>query len=212
MSILGSQLSELLHVSKSSPEEFGARMGISGMTLRRWIKSHANKPLDSSYNSQMQKAVYELIAEDRISQDNPIAQLVIDLEPPAHLKASLHTLFGNMQTKAPDSEDAWISALHQIGTRTQHVQAVDKMSAKSWKRFFTFGAMKTKRIEKMLSVIKDKNLPSVTKGVAYGALFYLLTPFDLIPDNIPGIGFLDDFGALELAASYYLNHLRPSKT
>jgi uncharacterized membrane protein YkvA (DUF1232 family) len=39
--------------------------------------------------------------------------------------------------------------------------------------------------------------------VAYGALFYLILPFDLIPDSIPVFGYVDDFGILGFAVAYY---------
>jgi uncharacterized membrane protein YkvA (DUF1232 family) len=42
------------------------------------------------------------------------------------------------------------------------------------------------------------------KFIAYGALFYLLTPIDFIPDNIPFLGFFDDFAILGFAATYYM--------
>jgi uncharacterized membrane protein YkvA (DUF1232 family) len=39
---------------------------------------------------------------------------------------------------------------------------------------------------------------------AYGALFYLITVFDLIPDTIPVFGVLDDFAILGIVTAYYL--------
>jgi uncharacterized membrane protein YkvA (DUF1232 family) len=39
--------------------------------------------------------------------------------------------------------------------------------------------------------------------VAYGALYYLLCPLDLIPDNVPVFGLMDDYCVLGLAASHY---------
>ena len=38
---------------------------------------------------------------------------------------------------------------------------------------------------------------------AYGALFYLFTPFDLVPDVMPVFGYVDDFGMLGFAVAYY---------
>ena len=40
------------------------------------------------------------------------------------------------------------------------------------------------------------NLPTGTIAAAIGAVLYFVSPFDLIPDLIPGIGFLDDAAML----------------
>ncbi|AMV24096.1 hypothetical protein VT84_06845 [Gemmata sp. SH-PL17] len=41
------------------------------------------------------------------------------------------------------------------------------------------------------------------KAVAViGAVFYLVSPVDLVPDVIPIIGWLDDIGVLALLANY----------
>ena len=46
------------------------------------------------------------------------------------------------------------------------------------------------------------SIPKVTlvdKAIIIGALGYLISPFDLIPDAIPFIGFMDDISVLMLA-------------
>jgi uncharacterized membrane protein YkvA (DUF1232 family) len=35
-------------------------------------------------------------------------------------------------------------------------------------------------------------------------LFYLICPFDLIPDNIPVFGMIDDYAILGVAWEYYV--------
>ena len=56
----------------------------------------------------------------------------------------------------------------------------------------------------LIQVVKSKELTTLDKLVAYGALFYLLTPFDLIPDNIPIFGLIDDYAILGIAIAYYM--------
>jgi uncharacterized membrane protein YkvA (DUF1232 family) len=42
----------------------------------------------------------------------------------------------------------------------------------------------------------DPRLPQKYKLMGLAALLYLINPFDLIPDFIPGAGYIDDMGAL----------------
>jgi uncharacterized membrane protein YkvA (DUF1232 family) len=47
--------------------------------------------------------------------------------------------------------------------------------------------------------LQSPKTPMKAKIQIYGALGYLIFPFDMIPDMIPVVGYLDDLGALMLA-------------
>ena len=56
------------------------------------------------------------------------------------------------------------------------------------------------RLESMASMIEDEqwNMPSEARNRLLRALVYFCDPDDLIPDSIPGIGYLDDAIMIEL--------------
>jgi uncharacterized membrane protein YkvA (DUF1232 family) len=54
------------------------------------------------------------------------------------------------------------------------------------------------------SVIVDRRIPPITRIVAVALVLYLAMPFDLIPDFIPIIGFLDDFLIVMLGTAIIL--------
>lgn len=45
-------------------------------------------------------------------------------------------------------------------------------------------------------LLLDRATPLWVRGTIIGALGYLILPFDLIPDLIPGAGFIDDLAAM----------------
>lgn len=45
-------------------------------------------------------------------------------------------------------------------------------------------------------LMRDPRVPLWTKIVPIAALLYIVSPFDFIPDVIPGLGQLDDLGIL----------------
>lgn len=47
--------------------------------------------------------------------------------------------------------------------------------------------------------LQKDSVPLKAKAVIIGALGYFVTPFDLIPDILPIVGYTDDFGALMTA-------------
>lgn len=52
---------------------------------------------------------------------------------------------------------------------------------------------------KLWYVTDNPNLPGKTKATIIGALGYLISPLDLVPDVIPVVGYTDDAGAVALA-------------
>ncbi|HEX5630484.1 MAG TPA: DUF1232 domain-containing protein [Acidimicrobiia bacterium] len=51
----------------------------------------------------------------------------------------------------------------------------------------------------LFRLAKDPRVPPRTRLLAVGALAYVAVPFDLIPDSIPILGKIDDFGLVAVA-------------
>lgn len=56
---------------------------------------------------------------------------------------------------------------------------------------------------------RDPRVPLRHKLVLAGAAGYVIMPFDLIPDRIPGLGNIDDFVVIVAALDVILNHIPP---
>ncbi len=66
------------------------------------------------------------------------------------------------------------------------------------------------RLEEILALVQDKDwaLPPRTHARVLAALSYFSSPHDLIPDRIPGLGYLDDAIMIELVARDLAPELR----
>ena len=56
-------------------------------------------------------------------------------------------------------------------------------------------------------LIKDDRVPARAKVVLGGAVIYLATPLDLIPDFLPFLGYLDDSLLVVIILDGILNHV-----
>ncbi|MBO6002063.1 MAG: DUF1232 domain-containing protein [Mailhella sp.] len=61
------------------------------------------------------------------------------------------------------------------------------------------GEEATRKILQMYYVLQDPGVPAKAKAIIIGALGYVICPFDLVPDFIPGAGLLDDIAAVTAA-------------
>ncbi|GIN87694.1 hypothetical protein J6TS2_40800 [Heyndrickxia sporothermodurans] len=55
--------------------------------------------------------------------------------------------------------------------------------------------------------LQKPSIPVKTKAIILGALGYFILPTDLIPDFLPGIGYMDDLGALGAAIFQVATHV-----
>ncbi len=62
------------------------------------------------------------------------------------------------------------------------------------------------KVKQLWAIVKNPKIPFVEKVPAIGALLYAVSPLDVIPDAIPGIGFVDDAFVVTLALAG-LGHL-----
>ena len=199
-----SQMLILVEDSSCSPEEFGKLVGISGMTLRRWSQKPKAARVPKLYIPAIREACYQLIAQGRMKATGPIVQELLAKSQTHQYEAAIRNLgLLDSFSLGAASQDHILTGLSQIGSQTQKQTDVSENKEKVFS-YKGLGIDWCSRITTLWNAIKSTKLTSVDKLVAYGALFYLLTPIDFIPDQIPFFGLLDDFGVLGVATNYYL--------
>jgi uncharacterized membrane protein YkvA (DUF1232 family) len=67
---------------------------------------------------------------------------------------------------------------------------------------------KTRTLHKLWRYLRDRRVPTWRKLVGVAAVAYLFWPFDLIPDFLPVVGYLDDAGVLTAAALFLVRDVR----
>ena len=67
---------------------------------------------------------------------------------------------------------------------------------------------RTRTVGKLWSYLRDPEVGVWRKLVGVAAVAYVIWPFDLIPDAIPVLGWLDDVGILAAAAAFLVAEVR----
>ncbi len=96
----------------------------------------------------------------------------------------------------------------------EHRQEQVRSSGRMLARLKAMGEEWRSRIEDLTLALRSDEVTALDKLVAFGALFYLICPFDLIPDAIPVVGVAHDFIILGIAVLYYRRrfpHLFPDQ-
>lgn len=191
--------------AKLSPEKLAKRLGISNMTIRRWMKDPNHKALPSIYEKAVQEAIYQMVMDGELPPESQSFQTVLKRSQNLSFQAALKGLgfTANLKGAPGFAPDHLMMGLSQIGAKESQKLEVDKNHKKIWS-FGRLGKDWKERISTLMKVLTSTNLTMVDKLVAYGALFYLLSPFDLIPDSIPVFGLMDDYVVMGLAAAHYL--------
>lgn len=202
-----SQVLKLLDEAQASPEELGAAIGVSGMTVRRWMKK-PKQVLPRVYVPAVRDACYSLIAQGRLRADSAVAAGLLAQSKSSEYGAALQNLGleEGFDLQHASSQDDVLVGLSRIGAQEQKRSNVEHNRAKIFS-FKKLGAEWSNRIGTLWRIVGSNKIGRVEKAVAYGALFYLLTPIDFIPDQIPFFGMLDDFGVLGIALAYYKSRL-----
>jgi uncharacterized membrane protein YkvA (DUF1232 family) len=191
-----------------SYEQLGSRLGISGMSIRRW-KDRPTEELPKLYKFAVREVTLELIAEGSLAPHDPLVVSILKDEENRFCAAALTSLGMSsdfLKDGVVDSE-RMVNELQAIGAKPS-VQKTVQDSGAALQNFRTLGEQWSKWIGTLLEVFRSQEAQWPDRCIASGALFYLLMPIDLIPDYIPVIGLLDDFAVLGMAASYFYKRLK----
>ncbi len=205
-----SHLLNLLKETGFSPEQLAKRLGISNMTVRRWMRKPSHTEMPGLYGRALEDVVFELMGEGMLTTESPITREIISKNEVRPFQAILRNLGLSkdfLRNTKGNNEERLIVGLAQIGASdVRRAQVEDNL--KKISKFKRLGKEWSWRVRTLLQTIRSKRVAFVRKLVAYGALFYLICPFDFIPDYLPVIGYLDDFTMIGLAANFFLGKFR----
>lgn len=92
---------------------------------------------------------------------------------------------------------------NQIDERTINGYSNEYSEASFWSKILGCACKAGKKVVRMALELyyayTEGNLTTWEKAMVLGALGYLISPFDLVPDAIPVLGYADDMGALKFA-------------
>lgn len=202
------QITSLLNETGLSPEVLAPYISVSNSTYRRWIKTPSSEDLPKEYDSNVAMGIYKLLSENLLSYDSKLVNEFLEGNLPDYFQSAIGRIDNSEGLFAKNSthQDKITAVLSNLGSSIKIREQVDKSSKKILK-FAEWGAAWKERIKLLIDVTKSKDIVLIDRLVAYGALFYLILPFDLIPDAIPVFGYVDDFGILGFAAAYYTKKL-----
>jgi uncharacterized membrane protein YkvA (DUF1232 family) len=208
------QALDVIDKSGLSPESAARELGVSGMTLRRWRDKPRVEELPEIYRAALEPLARRLVSEGLIHPEDPAAAAAF-VRPMEPFQKTLSELGISLKTlDTPDAAHGIVAkGLASIGGDKNRQEQV-RSSGKMLDRLKTMGDEWRRRIEDLTTAMRSKELTGIDKLVAFGALFYLICPFDLIPDAIPVVGFADDFIILGIAVLYYRKrfpHLFPDR-
>ena len=202
--MIHSQLLTVLEQTRLSPEQLAPLMGVSNMTIRRWRSAPSNSAIPKAYESRVLEGIYQLIIDGYLRPDTPEVLEILKTAKPLSINAVAQSLgLTSEDINGPGTQqDRMTAMLNRIGLSETNRNEVDAGEEK-FTGFKKLGVDWKRMISTLVGVVRSKELLATEKLVAYGALFYLLCPFDLIPDHIPVFGLMDDFAVLSMAVSFY---------
>ncbi|MCX5796237.1 MAG: YkvA family protein [Elusimicrobia bacterium] len=186
-----------------SPERAARELGVSGMTLRRWRDKPRNEQLPEIYRLAIAPLLRRLVGEGILHPEDPdVVAAFVSAEDPFQKTLRDFGITNEALRSPGESRDVVAKGLARIG-ENEHRQDQVRNSGRMLAHFKAMGEEWRGRIDDLMLALRSHEIAILDKFVAFGALFYLITPFDQIPDYIPVIGLSDDFIVLGIAVLYY---------
>ncbi|WP_168196403.1 YkvA family protein [Bdellovibrio sp. NC01] len=205
------QISKLIKDTGLSPERLAVYFQVSNMTLRRWLKKPVGYKIPAQYETNLHQGVLTLVKNGMLPKENEIVLESYDFMQSLSTKNSFTMMDLTMEQfeKTSQDEEGTVDLCLKLGQKDESLAYVQQNEEKL-REYEQKGSSIGEKVSTLWKVLNGSDVQRTNKYVAIGALFYLLFPFDFIPDAIPAVGFLDDIAVLGVAVDYYLK-LKPFK-
>ncbi|WP_413587236.1 YkvA family protein [Bdellovibrio sp. HCB274] len=200
-----SQISKISKDTGLSPEKLAVYFQVSNMTLRRWLKKGGTVRVPAQYDTNIYQGILSMVKDGVIDKDHESVKEAYEFSQ--SLFANNSFMMMDLQAaqfeQSEANEDGLMDLCLRLGQRDDSLTYVQNNET-------TLQALEKKspsireKVMTLWSVLKDGEIQKTSKYVAVGALYYLVFPFDFIPDSVPGVGLLDDFAILSIAVDHYL--------
>jgi uncharacterized membrane protein YkvA (DUF1232 family) len=172
-------LARYLETQKISPEAFAVKCSISNMTFRRMLSKKPQHAVPQKYWAALDLAT----GGSSVPTANPWADLMGED-------------FGVLE-----------QSLEEDGAKGHDLNKLeDDISIKT--KAAEVGKKLKELVTTVFNAVKSDKISTRDRFLAIGALLYFLNPIDLIPDALPGVGYLDDFAVLTMVAARLANPFR----
>lgn len=205
------QISKLIKDTGLSPERLAVYFQVSNMTLRRWLKKPVTYKIPDQYETNLNQGILSLVKDGLLSKESEIVLEAYEFMQGLSTVNSfmMMDLSVSQFDQSLQNEEGTVDLCLKIGQKDESLKYIQQNEEKL-KEFETKSSSIGSKITTLWQVLKSSEIQRTHKYVAIGALFYLLFPFDFIPDSVPAVGFLDDIAVLGVAVDYYLK-LKPFK-
>ncbi|WP_413578284.1 YkvA family protein [Bdellovibrio sp. HCB290] len=200
-----SQISKISKDTGLSPEKLAVYFQVSNMTLRRWLKKGGTVRVPAQYDTNIYQGILSMVKDGVIDKDHESVKEAYEFSQ--SLFANNSFMMMDLQAaqfeQSEANEDGLMDLCLRLGQRDDSLTYVQNNET-------TLQALEKKspsireKVMTLWSVLKDGEIQKTSKYVAVGALYYLVFPFDFIPDSVPGVGLLDDFAILSIAVDHYM--------
>ncbi len=158
-----------------SPEMLARKISLSNMTIRRMLERKPGTEISEKYWPLFD----QLLASEPEATDSYLGQAPTNL-------------FADFDSLTQDLEKA--------GMEEQDIERVEE-NVHSKMEDEPIGNGLKSSIKVLLKTLSAPKIPMSSRAIAVGALLYFLNPMDLIPDALPGVGYLDDLSVASVAIS-----------
>lgn len=186
-------LKNYLATQKMSPEALGKDIKISNMTIRRMLRRPPAATLPEKYHLALDEHC-------KRAQRGSMLTAETTASPAGLSDLAVKLLSAHEQNDQGESFAPLLEELERSGREVTDMQGLES-KVQATMQGGRFDQRFKAHVKTLFAAIRSNKTTIAQRAICAGALLYFINPFDLIPDTLPVIGYLDDFAVFSLVVA-----------